>query len=93
MRKLPPEQQADEQVYLRMLQGIVASEHMYFSYTFDLTSSLQTQSAWTAEERRGQLDGLRMSLSPGVSLRLLRTALVSPTELLLHLEGLLESLI
>ena len=53
--KLPPEQQADEQVYLRMLQGIVASEHMYFSYTFDLTSSLQTQSAWTAEERRGPI--------------------------------------
>lgn len=41
---------------------------------------------WSAEARRGELGGLRMTLNPGVSLRLLRAAVVDRTTMVcIHL--------
>eukprot|EP01048_Picozoa_sp_COSAG05_P005443 COSAG05_NODE_323_length_11408_cov_361.826156_11_plen_278_part_00 len=50
--KLSADQAADEHVYLKMLRSFVATKHMYFSHTFDLTTSLQAQSAWSPEQLR-----------------------------------------
>ena len=48
-------QQQDEQLYLAMLRTFLTSRHLYFSYTMDLTSSLQEQSAWTPEHQRSPI--------------------------------------
>lgn len=39
-------QQHDEQVYLRMLRSVLASQHIYFSYTYDITNSAQVCPRW-----------------------------------------------
>ena len=51
-----------------------------------LRLSLHGGARWSEAVVRGQLNGLRMSLDAGVSLRLKRIALLGPTELLLYLE-------
>ena len=40
---LPAPRQQDEQLYLSMLRTFLTSRHLYFSYTMDLTNSLQEQ--------------------------------------------------
>lgn len=47
--------QQDEQLYLSMLRTFLKSRHLYFSYTMDLTSSLQEQSNWTPEHQRSPI--------------------------------------
>lgn len=52
---LPAGRQQDEELYLAMLRTFLTSKHLYFSYTMDLTSSLQAQSEWTAEHCRSPI--------------------------------------
>ncbi len=52
---LPAVRQQDEQLYLSMLRTFLTSRHLYFSYTMDLTNSLQEQSNWTAEHQRSPI--------------------------------------
>ena len=51
-----------------------------------LRLSVHGGASWSAAARRGEINGLSMSLDPGVSLRPLRVASVAPTDLLLYIE-------
>ena len=62
------------------------SEDELHSREVALRLTLRGGPRWSGEVARGQLGGLRMSLDAGVSLRLLRVALASPTSLLLYIE-------
>ena len=48
---LTEERQADEDRYLELLHLAISSHHFYFSYTHDVTHSLQRLSQLTAEDR------------------------------------------
>ena len=52
---LPPARQEDERLYLEMLRTFLSSKHLYFAYTTDLTTSLQEQARWSAEQQRSPI--------------------------------------